>query len=106
MPSKLLERPDKEPTIEELDAEISGAGMDFMLDSLPQGEIREGFREGLRHQFKVAYYEKNGKVVDGVVPIVIDGTVGFIHPVSDTDWNFQRFLVLMNQVFVELGKHL
>jgi hypothetical protein len=106
MPSKLLERPDKEPTTAELDAEIAGAGMDYMLDSLPEGELREGFREGLRHQFRVAYYEKNGKVVEGVVPILIDGQYGFIHPASDTDWNFQRFLLFMNEVFVELGKHL
>jgi hypothetical protein len=106
MPTKLLEKPDKEPTIAELDAEVSAAGMDYMLDALPEGELREGFREGLRHQFRVAYYEKSGKVVEGVVPIVIDDQYGFIHPASDTDWNFQRFLLLMNQVFVELGKHL
>jgi hypothetical protein len=39
-----------------------------------------GMRDGLRCQFRVAHYEKSGNVVDGVVPIVIDGKFGFIEP--------------------------
>jgi hypothetical protein len=106
MPTQLLEKPDKEPTNPELDAEISRAGLDEMLEILPEGELRESFRANLHHKFKIAHYEKSGNVVDGVVPIVIDGKFGFILPATDTDWNFQRFLLFMNQVFVALGKHL
>jgi hypothetical protein len=105
MPTQLLEKPDKEPTNDELDVAISQAGMDYLLAALPEGELREGMRDGLRYQFRVAHYEKSGNVVEGVVPIVIDGKFGFIQPATDTDWNFQRFLQLMNQVFIELGKH-
>jgi len=106
MPTQLIEKPDKEPTDSELDAEISAAGIDEMLEIVPEGELRESFRANLRHKFKMAHYEKSGNVLDGIVPIVLDGKFAFIHPATDTDWNFQRFLRFMNQVFVALGKHL
>ena len=54
----------------------------------------------------MAHYEKEGKIVDGVVPIVIDGKPGFIRPATDTEWNFQRFLLFMNRVLMELKKSL
>ncbi len=106
MPTQLIQKPENEPTDAELDAEISGAGIDEMLEILPEGELRESFRANIRHKFKMAHYEKSGNVVDGVVPIVIDGEFGFIRPAADTVWNFQRFLTFMNQVFIALGKHL
>jgi len=106
MPTQLIEKPDKEQTDAELDAEISGAGIDEMLEILPEGEIRESFRANLRHKFKIAHYEKSGNVLDGMLPIISDGKVTFTHPATDTDWNFQRYLLFMNQVFVALGKHL
>ena len=45
MPSKLLEKPDREPTNEELDAEIANVGMDYLLNHMPEGELRDSFRE-------------------------------------------------------------
>jgi hypothetical protein len=106
VPARILEKPDKEPTNEELDVEISEAGMDDMLAFMSEGELRDGFRDNLRYRFKVARYEKIGKIVDGVVPVVIDNQFSFIHPPADISWNFQRFLLFIDQVLVELSKHL
>ncbi len=103
-PAKLIEKPDKEPTPEELDAEITQAGMDDILRFMPEGELRESVREMLRFNFKMAHYEK-GKVANGVVPLEIDGKLlGYIQPANDTDWNFQKFMLFMNQVLSDLGK--
>jgi hypothetical protein len=104
-PGKLLEKPDKEePTDDEVDAMIAQAGMDDLVRYLPEGELRESFQQSLRYNFRMQYYEKEGKPVDGVVPIVIDGKPGFILPANDTEWNFQKFLVFMNRVLAELKK--
>ncbi len=101
MPTKLIEKPDKEPSNEELDAEITKAGMDDILLRMPMGESRESYRAILRQNFKMARYQK---VADGIVPIMIDGKSGFIRPALDTDWNFQMILSFLNRVFAELVK--
>jgi hypothetical protein len=101
-PAKLLEKPNKDPTDDEVDAMISEAGMDDSVMYLPEGELRESFRQSLRYNFRMQYYEKEGKVVEGVLPIVIDGKRGFILPANDTGWNFQRFLLFMNRALTEL----
>ena len=102
MPTKLLEKPQNDPTNEEPDAQIAAAGLDETLALMPSEQLRDSFRETLRYNFRAAYYEKSGKMVDGVVPIEIDGKPAFIQPLIDTDWNFARFLLFMNQVFAEL----
>ena len=103
-PAKLLEKPDKEFSDVELDAMIAEAGMDDFLKYVPEGELRESFRQTLRFNFKMALYEKRGKMVEGVVPVMLKGKFGFIIPVNDTEWNFRKFLLFMNQVFMELKK--
>jgi hypothetical protein len=102
-PAKLLEKPDKEPTAEQLDAEIAAAGMDDILHLMPESELREGVREMLRANFRMAHYEK-GTIIEGVVPIQIDGQSGFIRPANDTDWNFKKYLQFQNRVITELAK--
>jgi hypothetical protein len=102
MPTTILNRPDKEPTNEELDADIAEEGMDMLLNLMPAKE-RDAFRLVLRSNARFVRYEKAGVVMDGVVPIVIDGQQGFIHPASDIGWNCERFLFFANQVFDELG---
>lgn len=103
-PAKLIEMPDKELTDDEVDAMITEAGMDDMVNYMPEGELRESVRQTLRYNFRMAHYEKVGKVVDGVVPIVIDGKPAFIRPAADTYWNFQNFLRFMNRVLAEIMK--
>jgi hypothetical protein len=101
-PGKLIEKPEKDLTDDEVDAMIAEAGMDDFLIYLPEGEIRDGLRETLRFNFRMAHYEKEGKVVDGVWPVELDGKWGYIFPANDTYWNFQNFLRFMNRVLTEL----
>lgn len=103
-PAKLIEKPEKELTNDDLDSMIAAQELDELLTALPEGEMRESFRETLRYHVRMSYYEKEGKVVEGVVPIEIDGKFGFIRPADDTYWNFQHFLLFINQVFGELTK--
>lgn len=102
-PAKIVDPPDKEPTDAELDAEIAEAGADIVYRSMPPGDLRDTMVSIVRSNFKMAHYEK-GKVVDGVVLIEIDGKKGFISPLNDTSWNFQKFTAFMNEVLAELGK--
>lgn len=88
-PGKLLEKPDKELTNDELDAEIAREGMDYLLDFMPAGQMRESFRDLLRYNFKMAHYEKSGKIMDGVLFVELDGKPAFIKPAVDTEWNFR-----------------
>jgi hypothetical protein len=48
---------------------------------MPESELREGVREMLRANFRMAHYEK-GTIIEGVVPIQIDGQSGFISMAS------------------------
>ena len=91
-------------TDDELDAMIAEAGMNELLTYVPDGELRESFRQSLRYNFRMRHYEKEGKPLDGVVPIVIDNKAAFIVPANDTVWNFQKFLLFMNRILTELKK--
>lgn len=102
-PAKIVDAPDHEPTNEELDAEIAQAGADIVYRFMPNGELRDSVVAMVRHNFKMAHYDK-GKVIDGVILIEIDGKKGWITPLNDTSWNFQKFAAFMNEVFDELEK--
>jgi hypothetical protein len=104
-PAKLVDQPDREPTNEELDAEIAEAGADIVYRYMPQGELRDSLQGMVRYNFKMAHYEK-GKVVDGVVLIEIDGKRGLITPLNDTSWNFQKFILFMDEILAQLEKSL
>jgi hypothetical protein len=105
-PGKLIEKPDKELTDDEVDAMIVAAGMDELLTFMPQGEMRETFQTVLRNNFRMAHYEKEGKAADGIVPVLLDGKWGYIRPANDTDWNFKNFLFFVNWTLTELKKFL
>ncbi len=105
-PAKLIEKPEKELTNDDLDSMIAAQELDELLTALPAGEMRDSFRETLRYNVRMSYYEKEGKVVEGVVPIEIDGKFGFIRPANETYWNFQNRLLFINQVFAELTRGL
>ena len=95
MPAKVYEKPEVEPTNEELDADIAKSGGDIILNLLPEGEIREAQREALRLIARVKRYEQ---VADGLVPIEIDGKQCFIRPMNDIEWNFNKFHSFMVKV--------
>ena len=95
MPAKMYEKPEVEPTNEQLDADIANSGVDIILNLLPEGEIREAQREALR---SVARVKRLEQVADGLVPIEIDGKQGFIKPMNDIEWNFNKFHSFMVKV--------
>ena len=105
MPTIVVDEPEHEPTVEELDEDIRNAGLDFILVAFPAGAARDGFREMLRSNAKMARYEK-GKVLEGVVPIELEGKFAFIHPHIDTSWNFSRLMCFLDAVFLECSRHI
>jgi hypothetical protein len=102
-PTTVVEKLDHEPTPEELDADLTAAGLDNIINTLPEGEAREGFREIARSNARFARYEK-GTVLEDVVPIELDGKFGFIRPHLDTEWNFRRLMSFLNDVFKECSR--
>ena len=100
MPTSVVKKPDREPTVEELDADIRADGLNDIINMLPEGEAREGFLEMARTNARCARYQKE-TVFEDVVPIELDGKFGFIHPHLDTDWNFARTMVFLNEIFKE-----
>jgi hypothetical protein len=56
-PTKVLQKPDIEPTIEELDEDIRKAGLDWISARFPVGPARDQFREMLRSNARMARYE-------------------------------------------------
>jgi len=75
--------------------------MDLTKRPMQQGHSVEGW---LHFVFAETNPLTLCKVVDGVVLIEIDGKKGFILPLNDTSWNFQKFTTFMNEVLAELGK--
>ncbi len=106
-PGKLIVRNgEMEPSEEELDAMIAEAGYDELLEYVPEGDLRDGLRESIRATVAASYLEQKSEVVDGVVPIAVDGARGLIHPLADTDWNFGKFGLFARSVFNRLNARL
>lgn len=98
MPTMLVEALDQEPTTAELDEDIRNAGLDYIVDGLPAGKMRDSLLEMLRTNARMARYEK-GKVLEDVVLIEHEGKFGFINPHIDTPWNFARVMQFLDAVF-------
>jgi hypothetical protein len=94
---------DHEPTIDELDADIKKEGLDEILNMMPVGNAREGFREMLRTNMRWARYQKE-TVLEDVIPIETNGKFGFISPHLDTCWNFARVMDFLDEIFSECSK--
>jgi len=103
MPSIVVEKLDKEPTDDELDAGIRAAGLDYIIARFPAGNVQDNVREMLRTNARMARYEK-AKVLEGVVPIEVGGKHAFIHPHIDTPWNFSRIMTFLDAIFGECSK--
>jgi hypothetical protein len=97
MPSIVVEKPDKEPTDEELDDDIRVAGLDYIIERQPA--LREMFRTNAR----MARYEK-GQVLEGVVLVELGGKRAFIQPHIDTTWNFSKMMMFLNAIFGECSQ--
>lgn len=104
MPTKVVNRPDREPTAEELDRKIDEQEVQFgpLLPLLP-GQMGNRLRTMMRQNLLMAYYEEQGEVVDGLVHLKLNGNDCFIHPLNDTMWNFSNYLKFTNAVLVALS---
>jgi hypothetical protein len=99
-PASVIEKPENEPTIEELDSDIRADGLEEVSNMLPPGEARDRLWEVARSNARWARYQK-GTVLEDVVQIEINGKYFFIHPLTDTEWNFSRINAFLSQVFRE-----
>lgn len=102
-PGPLLKELDHEPSDSELDAEIEKDGADITYRNLPSGNLRSELQEMVRSNFRMRHYEK-GVIAEDLVLIETDGKYGFISPIVDTPWNFERFISFVNSVLAELTK--
>ncbi len=103
MPGTIYERPEHEPTIQELDEEIERQGLDTFLRSLPAGTVRDTFRENLRFKIRLSKYKK---AAEGIVPLDVKGKHYFIRPMNDIEWNFTKLFRFMVRVLTATQKRL
>jgi hypothetical protein len=97
IPSEIYDTPDQEPTIAELDADIERSGDGDILNSYPSGKVRDFVKDNLRFQARLKRYRK---VAEGMVKIAIDGKNYLIRPMSDIEWNFDRYHAFLTRVLV------
>jgi hypothetical protein len=102
-PGPVYERPDHEPTLEELDAEITAKGLDADLEFFPAGAVREAFRDNIRYTLRLSKYKL---VLEDVV--IVDGKTvkGLINPLADTEYNFSKFHSFLDNVLNACTKEL
>ena len=103
MPGKLLEKPDVEPTDEQLDREIASLGLDHQFRFFPAGPLRDQARDLLRYKVKLSKYKE---LAEGVVPLKMKGKSFFIRPMADIEWNFAKFQKVMVAVLDACAKRI
>src|ERR1700733_2767300 len=89
-PSKVVQKPDREPTLDELDAYIRDAGQGWMFEELRDPGIQQLISLA-RQNARIAILERN-TLFDDVVMIEIKGKFFWINPILDTSWNFRQVL--------------
>jgi hypothetical protein len=103
MPTKVFQKQDREPTVAELDEDIQKAGLDWIANRFPPGPERDQFREMLRNNARMARYEQQ-TLMEDVILVELDGKWSFIHPLTDTWWNFKCCKAFIDDVFSECTK--
>jgi hypothetical protein len=87
-PGKIYEKLDPEPTVAQLDAEIARQDLDAFLHAVPDGPVREAFRATLRQKMLISMSKL---LAEGIVFLQIRGKWSYIRPMSDIEWNFERY---------------
>jgi hypothetical protein len=87
-PGKIYEKLDPEPSTAELDAEIAKQGLDGFLSVFPDGPVREAFKSTLRQKMLISMSKL---LAEGIVFLQIQGKWSYIRPMSDIEWNFERY---------------
>jgi hypothetical protein len=101
-PTKVVQELDEPPTDEELDQDIRDAGLEYLLQISP-GPERDTLQHMLRSNARAARYEQE-TLMEDVVLIEQDGKYGFIKPLNDTWWNFNRCIAFLTDVFGACSK--
>jgi hypothetical protein len=101
MPAQIYESPDKEPTDQELDAEIKAKGMDAIFRYFPAGPVRDSIRDNVRFTVKMSKYKV---IFEDVVFVKTKKMQGLINPLLDTEWNFSKFNSFFSSVLDAASK--
>jgi hypothetical protein len=99
-PTKVVQEPDHEPTNDELDQDIRDAGLEDVLLMFPSGKLRDSFRDMMRTNARMARYEQE-TLMEDVLLVEVDGKWGWIKPLLDTPWNFDRCMHFLEDVFTQ-----
>jgi hypothetical protein len=102
-PSKVVEKPDKEPTDDDVDAAIRKSGENAWMLDLPDSPQKITLVGMLRSNTRAEIYEQN-TVAKDIVFVEIRGRDYMMHPLSDTTWNFRRTVSFLHEVFGECIK--
>ena len=102
-PSKLVEKPDKEPTDDEVDAYIRKVGQSAWMLDLPDSPQKIMLLGMLRSNTRAEILEEN-TIAKDIVFVEIKGKDYMMHPLSDTTWNFRRTTKFLHRVFDECIK--
>jgi hypothetical protein len=70
-------------------------GLERKIEVFPPGPVRDWARGMERFKMRL---EKSKKVLEDVLFVQIKGKAGFIHPMSDIEWNFGKFHSFMSKV--------
>lgn len=97
-PSKLVEKPDKELTDQEVDAYIRRAGQSGWMLNLPDSPRKTMLLGMLRSNTRAEILEEN-TIAKDVVFVEIKGKDYMMHPLTDTTWNFRRTTNFLHRVF-------
>jgi hypothetical protein len=98
-PTKVVQDLEHPPTDDELDQDIREAGLEYLVLQSPAGVHRETIQTVLRSNARAARYERETLMEDVVLIETEKGKYGFIHPLSDTWWNFRSCTSFLNEVF-------
>jgi hypothetical protein len=102
-PSKIVEKPVKEPTVDDIDAVIRRSGESTWVLDLPDSPEKSLVVGMLRSNTRAEIYEQN-TIAKDVVLVKIRGKDYVMHPLSDTTWNFRRTVSFLHEVFAECIK--
>ncbi len=103
MPGPVYQKPVVEPTPEELDKDISEEDLDATINLSPKGPLREQVRGLYRYKMKI---DRSKKILDDAILIEAKGKYGFIRPMADIEWNFNKFHSFMVRVLEACEKRI
>jgi hypothetical protein len=101
-PTKVVRKPEKEPTPAEIDDHLRSIGMGWLFEG---GPLAASVLEMARSNGRMDIYEKD-VLFEDVVWIQAGGVQGFFDPLLATSWNFQLTMRFMREIFRECEKFL